>query len=583
MVVRSTHALLLLVALGLAAPSGAGGFEAPELELVHVQANTGVAAGGHVALRAGPQTFHWEVREDGWLRLGREPWEPFRLRYGTLENRPLRRVRLELGEAERERLHGALLSLWGAQSRDLARLDALTLARGWAEHAAGAAPPALRGVGFFEARPSETRTAGRAGASRLRATLEERLGAGFVEGERRRVERGLRDGSLDGQEPGALRDALLLREALLAIELERPLRLAARVDPEASLADPRGLDAAERRQLTGFLAELEETVARLLVSPRRDRGQPLLLAIARQRAVAHSLAEGRLWLLDAVSSDAAALDPGESQRHRALVEALAERAASGWRGERERVLSGPLDEPSYNQLEEAATGAAEVHAALGEGRPMRVRPVGRLVPARPGPLTPLSGARVLGVAELGEAEAHARTLLAERYRYDLVRKNCATELAVLLRAGAPSSEPGLLSFVPGRLVADAAASAAGGALRRVPPHRRRAVAAVAEREGRLRVALRESNTLSARVYPGSISDGHFLFFADGTPWLRPAQGTANLVYGLSHAMAGVVAAPFDRGERLLRGLRGAFYSLPEIVGVSIRKGRYDLLPLEDSG
>ncbi len=94
------------------------------------------------------------------------------------------------------------------------------------------------------------------------------------------------------------------------------------------------------------------------------------------------------------------------------------------------------------------------------------------------------------------------------------------------------------------------------------------------------MALRESNTLTATVYEGSLQDDHFLFFADGNPWLRPALGTANLVYGLAHAAAGLLSAPLDRGRRLRGGLEGAFYSLPELVGVSIRKGRYDLAPLE---
>ena len=106
---------------------------------------------------------------------------------------------------------------------------------------------------------------------------------------------------------------------------------------------------------------------------------------------------------------------------------------------------------------------------------------------------------------------------------------------------------------------------------------------MAAEEGGLRVALRESNTLSSRAYEGSVRDHPFLFFADGTPWLRPLQGTANLGYGLGHALVGLATAPFDRGRRVRGGLAGAFYSLPELVGLNIRKGRYDLLPAADAG
>lgn len=84
--------------------------------------------------------------------------------------------------------------------------------------------------------------------------------------------------------------------------------------------------------------------------------------------------------------------------------------------------------------------------------------------------------------------------------------------------------------------------------------------------------------MTSTVYEGSIQDDYFLFFSDGAAWLRPAQGAANLVFGLLHVVLGVPTAAFDRGDHLRRGLWGSFYSVPEVLGVSIRKGRYDLLP-----
>ena len=171
-------------------------------------------------------------------------------------------------------------------------------------------------------------------------------------------------------------------------------------------------------------------------------------------------------------------------------------------------------------------------------------------------------------------------------RYDLIRHNCATEIDAVL-AEATGLDAGALAFIPAGL-----ARGVGRERPRLtkavdlPSHRRRRVAELAGQEGRLRVALRESNTWTSTVYQGSITDDAFFFFADGTPWTRPLLGTANLVYGLGQATVGLATAPFDRGRRAWGGLRGAFYSVPEMVGFSIRKGRYDLLPepiSQDSG
>ena len=55
---------------------------------------------------------------------------------------------------------------------------------------------------------------------------------------------------------------------------------------------------------------------------------------------------------------------------------------------------------------------------------------------------------------------------------------------------------------------------------------------------------------------------------------RPVFGAVNLVTGVAASAVGLVTAPFDRGKRLRAGLRGAFFSLPELVFQNIRKGSF---------
>lgn len=553
--------------LALAVAAGASELAAPTVDVVHIHANTGMAAGGHAALRVGEHTFHWEVHEDGWLRLGREPWEVFWLRYGTLENRPMQAHALAVAPEAREALRDTLFSLWSRQDRDLARLDARVLERRWLEQRAGGPEAWLPGTGFFSReKPDdpvgrELRTA--VGAEALRAELAE-------------LEARLETGSVHGVE---LRDALVLRAALLALAEARGLTADALLDPAEFLEEARGLSDEERERLTSFSSDLEATLTRLLASPRPDRGRPLLLAAARYHAVQRSLETNRLLVLDALSSDELVIDAARARKQRALLTRLTRTATADWHAVRAAAFEAPLEEVSYNLLEDAGTGVHEVARALHDERGLRVRPLGRLIPAAPGAADPLPGGTTSDVARARTLEDAFRITLAERYSYDIVARNCVTEIEQLLSAADPEFQmESLLAFAPFELARAVEASALSTDATDLPSHRQQRAAERQPGESRLRVALRESNTWTTTTYEGSIVDDPFFFFADGNAWLRPPQGVVNFSYALGHAAFGLATVPFDRGRLAFRGLRGAFYSVPEIVGISIRKGRYDLLP-----
>ena len=173
----------LLAALALLVASAAGGTGEAPIDVVHVTANTGLAAGGHLALRIDEHAYHWEVHEHGFLVLAREEWRTFALRYGTLENRSMRLVRLELAPEQRTRLEGELLRFWRAQQGDLAHQEALSLERRWHQHLEGADPPRLAGAGFFD-----DGLPGEPSAAALRENVVHELGPVALIDERTRVE-----------------------------------------------------------------------------------------------------------------------------------------------------------------------------------------------------------------------------------------------------------------------------------------------------------------------------------------------------------------------------------------------------------
>jgi len=80
--------------------------------------------------------------------------------------------------------------------------------------------------------------------------------------------------------------------------------------------------------------------------------------------------------------------------------------------------------------------------------------------------------------------------------------------------------------------------------------------------------------LSATLYRPQLEDSAFLFFTDDQILPRPVLGAANLVWGGLYTALGIVLSPFDRGEQFVQGIRGMFYSVPELFFGNIRKGTY---------
>jgi hypothetical protein len=108
----------------------------------------------------------------------------------------------------------------------------------------------------------------------------------------------------------------------------------------------------------------------------------------------------------------------------------------------------------------------------------------------------------------------------------------------------------------------------------LPSYRKAQLGRMNERENPLWVFLRESNTLTSTLYRKAPDDSTFLFFTDNAPAARPGLGTQNLISGLGVAAAGLAMLPLDRGELLTSGLKGAFFSLPELAFFNIRKGSF---------
>lgn len=602
----------LLTAAGLLLCGAGAGAATPALELVHVAANVDGSSGGHSALRLGAFAYQYEYDRHGVLKLDRTYWPDFVHHYARLENRSLRLSRVPLSAEDADRVEARFARLLVVQQRHLDRLDALEQEASWHEARAGKAPGVpVRGAGLLA---SEGRSlAGRV----LLDALQRRLGADFLERERAATEEALAAladrlsaGASDVLQADSLpavlqiaaeqrRELLERRAALEALLEARPLAPGAALDlATVEALGARPLTRVERETVRSLAARQEETVARLAASKRPDRGAAMLVATARHHALRRSLELNRLVLLDSLPTEAVVLDAKAAGRRSRSLALLADEQREIYRALRGEVLvGGATHERGLRLLEQATTRLHEAEAGARLGLPVRGSADPTLVPTRTR-LLPVARSAEPGAASRRAEMARDRVererdLIAELYGYHLITRNCATEVVRALESafGAPEDAhaalggrvgPGQgLGFIPSRLNRRAESRLAVDRVSEVASHRQRRVADLLGEGPSFGVGLRESNTLTSRIYTPTDPDGAFLFFTDGRPLLRPVLGALNLVYGALHAAAGVATLPFDAGRRLVSGLHGMTFSAPELVFVNIRKGTFEFVPRED--
>lgn len=599
-------AVLLLTAV--LAPGGAAA--APVVDYLYADANEGNASGGHVAIRFGDEVFHYEYRAPRMIRLRRDDFEGMRYRYTTLDNRTLVLHRIPVSEDTHRRLRDEFARRHLVQEQHLRAHDSLSgdrrlLAALEARLAGRPArePLVLDGVGFFfdEARlpalEPEAAVAGVAPLIALRDRVEAAHGSGFVGETMRRLAAELMALAPTRGVAERYQDLLVTLLALEALRDARPLRPGSLTPaPGAPLAD------ADVAVVDRLLEALEASLSRLIRSERPDRGYPLLLGMARLVALEETRRSGRWTLLDAFAPDAVSIPASGLRGRSSLTQALLEEARGDFSAARARIAARSADgavfpEREFAELEAAGNRLGEILAAAGGAYGMRLEsglrlPTREAVLAEP-PMLPRAVSELDHhlVQARDREEAHEAEL-RRLYGYDLIRRNCVTEIFRTIEAAlAPAADgaeaarresiarlgghvdvDGTLNFIPAVSARAVRETYAVSETIEIASYRLAGLARLARSENALAVRARESNTLTSTLYRRNPADSAFLFFTDDTVATRPLLGAVNVVAGLGVSVAGLFAMPVDRGDLLRAGLRGVLFSLPELAFFNIRKG-----------
>ena len=631
------HYCFVFLSVCLIFSTGQAVADAP-IQFLYINAGEESAAGGHVALKMGDEVFHFQHVPPGLLRVRRDNYEQFRDQYADRENRTIRMHHVEVSEKTIELLRERFNRILLIEEEQFSRLETLendrrlltTLLQQSNQgegQADGEKRTQLMGLGLFfqdgwnytESTQESPSQPTQASIARLAGRVAAAYGDTFLTRKNNETLHSLKalspvyDLPADVFSEDRFRTAdysfserytnhLTVLAALRVLALGLPLR-------EGVLLRPEGADfhlnQAETQCLNNYKGLLENQLLGLLRGNHPDRGFPLLLGMARLIALDESIASGHLVFLNLAkprgTTDEAVVVPGENQY---AAYAL---GRSGFFTAKS-VLSGaePADEWAYSHLEKTANVYFELDQAVRKGRMARLEGMDSM------PSSPASMALILPTMTAAEVQSTIEKLdndlakyqanMADLYAYRLIGRNCATEIfRVIGQAMQESANPNAsLEGQPSQGMAKAESiRSLGGYVsglgvefipflsfrvvednwrisysETVPSYRLRRLDQYKALENPLLVDLRESNVFSSSLYKRHGGDSTFVFFTDDWILARPLAGVFNLAAGLAQAVFGVLTLPWNGGENLRMGVKGALFSLPELFFVNIRKGTF---------
>lgn len=572
-------------------PAGAwatGSVEQPEsvsIDFLYINANAGEAAGGHTALRLGDSVFHYQFFPDTSFLLVRDSWDSFRFLYTDLHNRSIAIASLPFDLSVAVKIKNHFTELLIAQQIFIDAFEALHQEKQLVEQlVTGNFQISVDCLGFFNKKeepvlqpilPQELLEPG------LLKILTDEADKDFL-----KAIRALNDGERPGK---SFQEILAWREALRVLLNGQTLKSDALIRP----MQERGLNVHEKEILESFGENILHSLAELLHSTRPDRGEALFLQIARYLAVQQSLAEGTFLTLDPFFKEIRVVELTDEDMGKGQLEGLQKDLLKQASNRRELFFQEVRHpEIAYSLMETSRARAWELAKVSDSNRSVRIL-VKVTLPTRPGVVSfefprhqKDNLEKVLKGLEQELSDLQNRR--DELYGYNLIWRNCATELIRALNSTFPDQKTGRrelggwlepdhgLVFIPFLFYEQSLAAYSLQNEVFLQARRLRNLARLYSQENDLWVWLRESNTLSSTIYQSRSKDTPFLFFTDDSLFLRPVQGVFNILYAALHGVAGVINLPFDGGDSFNQAARGVFYSLPELVFGNIRKGSYPI-------
>lgn len=604
---------------------------AASFEYLYVEASEGNSSGGHSAIEFGDEVYHFQHHDSGLIRLLKQDKPAFHFQYRFLQNRRIHLNQVEVSEETFNQLRAHFKLQFLAQSQQFNQLDqlhkdALLLRRLLYKasqketffDADFSEALQINGAGLFyteeqlNAQTKEPATQYAPIINMMRKKIEQRYGNDYLNIRREQIIASIKlltpshwpiVGDILSKDnfPATVnsfadtyRDYITGLIALKTLEKEQNLR------EDAFFISDELVTKKDRVVLARLRDQLMLNLLASVNSKRPDWGYATLINVARLMTMDRSLQLGRWVFLDDYSNDSEWLNVEQFTHYEKHMQRQINDAKINLAQAHKALLSvDGLSEARYSQVEMSANRYVEL---LKVGQHKNIRYIGeKALPTKsiglPDMQLPeLTQQKLL--MSLNELDAYEGQLLAtlkDRYRYDLVTRNCVTELFKTMDQAllAPIKVEGLKDEWIRNDSENSLGGRISGAFNFIPFISFQAVQEsyrvshsqllASYRDQQLAkiddpmFSLREANTLTSTLYKYNSDDAFFIFFTDNSPMLRPIFGLFNTVAGMGQSVFGLVSWPYDSGKNLKAGATGILMSLPELLFFNMRKGSYPYL------
>jgi hypothetical protein len=570
------------------------------LDYIYVNANTGQSSGGHSAIRLGDIVYHFQYFPDKIFHIIREPWNEFRYTYGIQENRTIYIHQVRLSKESFHFLFDRMNEIYLYQKKELANLEKLENDFKIIESISkGDETVYLKAAGYFSSNHN------RKGNYRfLKLKINSVLGPNYLLKRLGLIRSKLNNFKiplhhamqfdLSGNSfPKTIEnfstDYLEMLSLLKALEIlfdENDLNSSGHFsysENSKMLMSPTLVN-----QFSNYANHLEDEIIRLLQSKEENNGYPLLVTLARYLVVQKSLSDRKIFFLDSFGKNHF-LVVGEAIQNKSFLAGIYRQISKEISNLFSNISNETLTEMQYTILEDKVNREREILYGLEESRAIRIN-FELMLPSkeesvylyRSENLNDSVGSHINIYKANRDKYAQA---LQKKYSFNLFNKNCTTEIFHSLNSffneGEIESKEKLGGVIKGNdslvFVPVYAYYAVKKEYRvtqeQIIPSLRTIILNKNSPNGIL-FSMRESSTLTSQFYKFNKEDSFFIFFTDDVIWQRPIYGFVNLLAGLGEFGLGLCIFPFDKGEHIVKGMQGVFFSGPELIFFNIRKGTF---------
>ncbi len=590
----------------------------PIMDFIYIDSSVDESAGGHAAVRFEQTVFHYQYHHNGLCLLVKESWPEFLYSYNNLHNRNLSMIKLPLSSKTYQKVKTQFLTSYLIQNRRLSSLEQLNGEIDFFNKIrSGKLSISIKGLGFFSSGHENNST-----ALLLRDFINNKLGVSYITGKQKEITANLDEtiknlqlnlpecnnlnawtSVYSGSSVNEYLELCEFQEALRVIAEARPVAGSKLINTSSKIGQ---LTETELKRLQKYREKVKDSILTILSSSRPDKGSALLIQAARFYALTESLEHGHLITLDPFSENAQLLKvdsllssyiavPDNSDNNKKALsrrnyfEQIQIEQLLDVKNAKKQFFSEQENEDiAFNQLEADLGRFSEINNVDDDTESVRVEE-GVLLPGKIGEVTEILTSNkeslLHSIAVLKANEVILKEQLNELYGYNLVAKNCVTELFNTINSSFSSQQQaeaelggymetgGAVSYIPFCAFYLMKQRFPHASVKVFPSYRRRQKDRIYEEQG-LWTLIKESNTLSSDIYYPWDEDTTFLFFTDDVVYTRPLYGVGNTVYAAANMVGGVVLAPIDEGSLLKRSMRGFVFSLPELAFFNIRKGTF---------